>query len=353
MNILLLGASTLAPGFKELGHNVLTCTTDGTGTIKIQEFPTSIQRVFALLPGGWYPDCILLTDDSTYPMFWGIEDLDLPLVWYAIDSHIHHAWHRAYAIIFDFIFLAQKDYLSLYERDSERQVVKWLPLFTFPLSPTIRPFPALYNLSFVGNVDSRCNPERRKFIEAIQERYPLNVATGEFVSIFTRSNMVLNQCASNDVNFRTFEAMACGSLLLMERIGNGLEELFQDKIHLVLYEKGNVDQVVDLARYYSQHSQERETIARRGQKEVLEKHTYVHRAQRIMAEILAKDTKQKIEQRLARLGEIRSVLTQVNAYVSALYESYVQYVTPEYKRFRELITIRDKYRLQAATLRTG
>ncbi|WP_368076627.1 glycosyltransferase [uncultured Desulfovibrio sp.] len=38
--------------------------------------------------------------------------------------------------------------------------------------------------------------------------------------------MTLNQKAFSEVNFRCFEAMACGAALLMEQCGNGLDELF-------------------------------------------------------------------------------------------------------------------------------
>ncbi len=344
MNILLLGASVLAPGFKELGHGVVTCTTDGTGNIDVQEFPTSIESVLRHLPQNWNPDCILLTDDSTYPMFWGLEEVELPLGWYAIDSHIHHGWHRAFAAIFDYIFVAQRDYVPNYECDPERQSVKWLPLCTFPFTRTEAPFPNSYDLSFVGKLDSPFNPDRRVFIDAVQAQYPLHVASGEFVSIFTKSKIVLNQCAGNDVNFRTFEAMACGSLLLMEHVGNGLLELFQDGVHLVLYEKGNVNQVVDLARYYSQHDKEREAIALAGQKEVREKHTYLHRAQTILSDFLAENSQEKIQQRKAKLEEIRYLLTRVYEYVSALYDSQTFCVSPNSILFRDLSAIRDKFR---------
>ncbi len=347
MRILLLGASVLASGFKELGHHVVTCTTDGTGDIKIHEFPTSVQTVFRQLPNGWNPDFILLTDDSTYAMFWGMEEVDVPLGWFVIDSHIHLEWHRAYAAIFDFIFVAQRDYVPSYECDRERQMIKWLPLCTFPFSGKGSPPPKLYDLSFVGKLNSKFNPERRVFIEQIQERYPIYVAAGEFVSIFTRSKMVLNQCAGDDVNFRTFEAMACGSLLLMERCSNGLEELFHDGVHLILYEKGNVSQVIEIAEYYSRHDLERESIALAGQTEVLNKHTYTHRAQTILNDLLTGDMNKRVGQRKAKLGEILFLLARVYQYVSALYDSHTRCVSQDSNQFRDLSVIRNKFEIMS------
>ena len=50
--------------------------------------------------------------------------------------------------------------------------------------------------------------------------------SGNFYPILHRSRMALNQNAFSEVNFRCFEAMACGAALLMEQCGNGLDELF-------------------------------------------------------------------------------------------------------------------------------
>lgn len=50
--------------------------------------------------------------------------------------------------------------------------------------------------------------------------------SGNFHPILHRSRMALNQNTFSEVNFRCFEAMACGVALLMEQCGNGLDELF-------------------------------------------------------------------------------------------------------------------------------
>jgi len=94
--------------------------------------------------------------------------------------------------------------------------------------------------------------------------------------------MVLNQCVANDVNFRTFEAMGSGSCLLTERVSNGLEDLFQDRTHCVLYEKGNVEEILNLVNYYETHGDERKAIAQAGRSEILRAHMGIHRARTIL-----------------------------------------------------------------------
>ncbi len=320
MRILLLGLPALKDGFRELGHEVLTCPSDNTGDIWIPEVPISIERLLQQLPQGWDPDFVLLIDESTHPLFLGLERLEIPVAWYAIDSHIHYRWHQAYAAAFDLIFVAQRDFVTHYVRDQSRQIAHWLPLFP-PVIPLLDNLNSrTFNLSFVGNVNPSLNPQRYKFLEALQEAYPLYVATGDYLSVFQQSQMILNQSVDNDVNFRTFEAMACGGLLLMERVGNGLEDLFQDRTHCVMYEKGNIEEVVDIAHFYASHVEEREAIAACGREEMLAKHTAVHRAQSILDTLASIDCQAVIQQKQVRQGEILFLLAPVYEHVAMCYE---------------------------------
>ena len=320
MNILLLGFPVLKSAFVECGHEVLTCTTDQTGDVWISEFPVAIDEVLNALPQGWQPDLIFLMDESTEPMFLGLEGLDIPLAWYTIDSHLHLHWHKAYAAVFDFVFVAQKDYVPSYEWDASRQVVRWMPLFCNPNRDRFAPLPKMYDLSFVGMVNDRWKPERSQLLQALSERIPIFISSGDYVTVFNRSKVVLNQCAANDVNFRIFEALACGSLLLTEQVGNGFEELFQDRTHLVAYEKGNIDQIVEFARYYAAHGQERETIAQKGREAVLIAHTTVHRAQSILDAFHATDVHGVVKKRKSVLHEIRQGLLSVYSHAAGVYE---------------------------------
>ena len=324
MKVLLLGLPALKTGFQELGHEVLTCPTDNTGDIKSPEFPISIDRLWSYLPKGWNPDFVLLTDESTHPLFLGLERLEVPVGWYAIDSHIHHRWHQAYAAVFDVIFVAQRDFAPSYVRDQSRQISHWLPLFP-PAIPSLDDCHSRrHDLSFVGSINPVLNPVRYTFLKTLQEAYPLYIATGDYFSVFMQSKMILNQCVNNDVNFRTFEAMACGGMLLMERVGNGLEDLFQDRTHCVMYEKGNIQEVIRIARYYGEHHEEREEIAARGRLEVEEKHTGAHRAQSILDALTTLDVQSVLRQRRDRQGEILFLLAPSYEYFASCYEEVSQ-----------------------------
>ncbi|MCA9472041.1 MAG: glycosyltransferase [Nitrospirales bacterium] len=344
MKILLLGLPALKDGFRELGHEVLTCPTDNTGDIQVPEWPISIDRLWHCLPKRWDPDLVLLTDESTHPLFFGLERLEVPLGWYAIDSHIHHRWHQAYAAAFDAIFVAQRDFIPSYMRDESRQTVRWLPLFA-PIIPAVdEDNPRVHDLSFVGSMNPAHNPTRCQFLRMLQAAFPLHVSTGDYCSVFTRSKMILNQCVNNDMNFRTFEAMACGGLLLMERVGNGLEELFQDKTHCAMYEKGNIDEVIQIAEYYASHREEREAIAERGRSEVREKHTAVHRAQSILDSFEAMDAQYILRQRRDRQGEILFLLASIYEYCASCYDGISQWPQDNPSRSRRYVEVGKRYR---------
>jgi len=343
MKILLLGFPVLKNAFLQCGHEVLTCTTDQCGDIWIDEFPISIDRVFQALPRGWNPDLVFLMDESTEPMFLGLEHLSIPTAWYTIDAHIHLHWHKAYTAVFDFVFVAQKDYVLDYEYDASRQIVQWLPLFSDPERDRHFPLPKIYDVSFVGVINSKWKPERSRLLDAVRERIPLYTTTGEYVSVFNRSKVVLNESAANDVNFRVFEALACGSLLLTEHVGNGFEELFQDRKHLVMYDRRNVEQIVEFAQYYACHPQERDAIADAGRQQVLNSHTTMHRAQTITEIVQASDVHRLVSRRQATLLEVYGLLSQVYKHAVGVYElashRYQVFDSP----FHECVRMKETY----------
>jgi hypothetical protein len=319
MKILLLGNPYFQRDFEEAGHQVKTVGFERPADIRVEQIPAGVEEILARLPSGWEPDFVMLGDESTQPYFVGLEELDVPLGWYAVDSHIHLGWHRAYAPVFDFIWVAQRDAVAHYCLDAARQLVQWLPLFCDPREDRDLGLARDYPLSFVGTLNPDWNPERVALIEKIRNRFPIHVETGPYVGLFNRSKLVLNQCAANDINFRTFQAMACGALLLQERIGNGLTDLFTDRVHVVLYDKGDVDQILELTRYYVAHEAERRAIAAAGQEAVLLAHTSRRRAETLLALLASLDLSGMIRRRKAALPEIRFLLAAIYEHTAEEY----------------------------------
>jgi len=78
---------------------------------------------------------------------------------------------------------------------------------------------------------------------------------------------------------RIFNTLACGGFLLI-RYFSGLERVFKNGVHLRWFD--TFEEAVTLARYYLEHSEERNRIATQGRQEVLEYHTWDLRIERML-----------------------------------------------------------------------
>jgi len=244
---------------------------------------TPLSEVIPRLPERWRPDFFLWVEtglDSIPP------DLDrhkFLKVCYLIDTHLHLEKHKQLAQHFDFVFLAQRKYVDVV-REAGSPHVFWLPLACDPEIHCRREAPgAKWDVGFVGTVDQA--PPRRKFLlDRIASNFHLNCDRKfmeEMAELYSRSRIVFNNAIHDDLNMRVFEGMCSGSLLVTDRApGSGLDELFQDRKHLVLYEDGAL---IDTLRHYLDHPEERERIARAGMEEVLAHHTYEHRIETMIA----------------------------------------------------------------------
>ena len=78
---------------------------------------------------------------------------------------------------------------------------------------------------------------------------------------------------------RHFEALGSGAFLLSDNIPES-QNVFKAGEHFVGYD--NFDDMIEKARYYLAHEEERERIAQQGHLEALKKHTYLHRVMKVL-----------------------------------------------------------------------
>ncbi|MGE5140464.1 MAG: glycosyltransferase [Rudaea sp.] len=233
---------------------------------------------------GIRPDLFLYVDSghSAY-LPRNIEKLECPTAAYLIDVHLGTRLRRPLAGLFDYVFLAQRDYIEQYRLGVD-QHAEWLPLACDPAVHRPMNLERLYDVGFVGRADPA--EPRSAMLHALQARYSMNdyhrpYTREEMATVYNRSRIVFNHSIRDDLNMRVFEAMACGALLVTNRIGNGLLELFEDGKHLVTYE--TQEEMLARVAFYLEHEDAREAIAREGQSRVLSEHTYACRAERILS----------------------------------------------------------------------
>src|SRR2546427_608945 len=107
-------------------------------------------------------------------------------------------------------------------------------------------------------------------LETVGESVEKRLSWEEMGALFASSKIVLNESILGDLNFRVFEAMACGALLLTERIENGLVDLFAPGEELAVY--GPDDLVAQVEQHLGDDAA-RTRIAARGAALVRERHT--------------------------------------------------------------------------------
>lgn len=233
------------------------------------------------------PDAVLFIEGGTRRLFpSGMEHLDCPSAWYAIDTHIHSELHALTARLFDISFVAQREFLPLFGASEAH----WLPLAADPfLYPEVQPNRDL-DVAYVGSDNRRLHPERAVLLDAIRARYPKvflgRAEPARIGEIYSRAKIVFNKSARNDVNMRYFEGMGAGATLVTDRTsGNGVEELFVPGVDFIEYEdKATLLSAID--RLLADDV-ERERIGRRGKETVLARHTYHQRAVQLVQRLFA------------------------------------------------------------------
>lgn len=276
MNILTINQDWFAPSWRVMGHSVMTCGYSGNRDVLLPRYFLSLEEIYSFLPTNFRPDLIVILDDGTPVSFPDIHTAPVPVVFYSVDTHHLGFLHFGLTALFDHIYVAQKDYLGGFGASRS----SWLPLWcSKPCAPSPE---KRFEAIFVGTINKELNPRRVKLLEEVQKMAPLDILTGPFERFFPHAKIVLNQSVKGDLNFRVFEAMCSGALLLTDRIENGLLELFNDQEHLITYEWNNPNEAAYQIRSLLQQDSRLRIIAESGRRIVLEQHLEMHRAKHIL-----------------------------------------------------------------------
>lgn len=285
MNILVLDNPALVDELR-VNHSVVTCGRwEDRYQIRVDDLHPSLPDVIGRCEREFAAPDVLFFIEGGVKHLW--EDMDQApqlTAYYAVDSHLHFSWQRNYARLFDVLFVAQKDYVRPF-MDWGARNVHWLPLACTASRDRNLRHPRDIDVCFVGKLDPKIHPERAAFFEKLRSRLNgranLVVTSGDYVELYNRARVILNESVNRDLNQRVFEAMACGGMLITEEMSNGLTDLFEPGRDLVTYGHGDVDRAADLIRYYLEHDAERESVAESGHRKVMEAHTTDHRAAEI------------------------------------------------------------------------
>jgi len=254
---------------------------------------------------GAAPDAVVYTDRSLPPPLLGLERYPCLTAFYCIDSHIH-GWYPLYAGSFDLCAVSLRGDVEGFAAELAPERVLWLPPFAEDRYQP-KAVDKDFDLLFVGTVDPETTPQRFDFLQRLGREFPgLAVRRGDFAELFPRARVVLNIAERGDLNFRVFEALACGACLLTPRIGNGQDELFEDGVHFVTYRPDDEADAAAKARALLVDDDRRGAYARAGNARIDAAHRPRHRASALAALLRQGFDKGLAGARLAHPERIRS-----------------------------------------------
>jgi spore maturation protein CgeB len=242
---------------------------------------TSVSEI--IKKSNFEPDIVIQFDGGPRALK-GYEKLDVHTVFYSGDPHFLFSFHRNLIrkFKFDYVFTTQKKYLDEFKKINENTY--FLPFAADPEIHKKYDVPKVFDIGFAGRQDQKLYSDRVRLLKYLSGNYEVLNVQGmhyaKMTKVYSLSKIGFNKSVRGDLNMRVFEIMSCGTMLLTDKIDNGVNDLFVNKKHLVMYE--NEEELNELVQYYLGNEEEREKIARKGQKEVHEKHTYEHRAEQIL-----------------------------------------------------------------------
>lgn len=247
---------------------------EGEDDIIIQAKGAAFQEIIDHLPSGWLPDMVLFSDPAYYQIPSGIEESPFPTAAIMGDWNLSFNALRESAGLFDYLFTDLKG-VEIFKRHGYNNV-EYFPMFSF--DPEVhRPLPEIekiYDICFIGNLNHAVQRERAQWLRRIallSQKYKVIIANGiygeDYTHLLNQSKIIFNRSIRGEMNMRAYEAPACRTLLFFEEENLEVRNFYTDRVHCVLYNEGNLEELID---YYLQNETEREEIAKRGHERVQE-----------------------------------------------------------------------------------
>jgi len=215
----------------------------------------------------------------------GMESTAIPTACILSDCHLNLPSRITLGQLFDHVFIYQRNFLNAFKFHPSAH---WMPYACDVDFFRDLDISRDLDIGFVGQT-GRGHTRRRKILDILSGKYRVNeqraYKQSEISEIYSRSKITVNIPVRGDLNFRFFEAISCGSLLLTERLKNGQEKLFEEDVHYVAYDSEN--ELLDKVDYYLKNDNERLRIAQAGKAEALKNHTLEIRLQGLLTQIFS------------------------------------------------------------------
>lgn len=222
-------------------------------------------------------DLVIVTEN--YPelhwTWWNWDDVKVPKLFWAIDTHCKtYTWLRK----FDYVA-----YNILHHVHGNNGF--WL---TYGLSTRHQKYetvyPKEYDAIFIGSMD--VSPRRRELCDRFGIQHMTAFGEEYFVTM-KKAKICFNHAISVDINAKNFEIMASGTFMLTN-YNQSLVDMFNGSSDLLACMYGTDQEIGEKIKYYLEHEDEREAIAKRLYDYVWEHHTWESRCKTILDNTLSR-----------------------------------------------------------------
>jgi hypothetical protein len=246
---------------------------------------SGIQLMFDEIAGGYKPDIIFyldwgrfdspLLDCRKYPdAFWIQESGDDP-----------QNYTRNFPKSERFNLILSPDYVSAEKyKESGRHAIWWTHFSDSTIHyPDVTIIPKYDAVSTRG----RGSSDVLDTLSSVIPKSFLNSSGHvgiDHASALQMGKLVVQHARWGEITRRIFEAMACGKMVLTDRLlpERHMDDLFKENVDIVYY--NDIEECLEKIDYYSKNDHEREKIANSGRQKVIKSHTQYQRVKTILEE---------------------------------------------------------------------
>ena len=221
--------------------------------------------------------------------FGGLESLNCPTVFWAVDSHLNMFWQQWYALLFDAVLTP---HVSLFKALPAERRPRELRRFSWPgqCRQWVPHEQRGHGMSLCARLDAH-RPVRGWLADLLRP-HGLHLTDGlsmdQMMRLYDDSRLVPNECIANEVNFRLLEGASSGCLVLSPDVGEDQNELLLPGKEFLIYHDGL--ELLEQAAWAEKRPEAAEAMGRAAMLRVRAEHLPEHRAAAVLR--LAEDLSQ-------------------------------------------------------------
>ena len=213
--------------------------------------------------------------------FGGLDTLNCPTLFWAVDSHLNMFWQQWYALLFDAVLTP---HVSLFKALPEERIPRVLQRFS-QMGQRRQWVPHEkrgHGLSLCARMDQH-RPVRGWLVDLLKPE-GLHAVDGlsmdEMMGLYDDSRIVPNESIANEVNFRLMEAASSGCLVLSPDVGEDQDELLLPGKEFLVYHDGL--ELLEQTAWAKKRPQTVEAMGRAAMARIQAEHLPEHRADTVV-----------------------------------------------------------------------